>query len=392
MGQITVRTRAAGEDIKAKLQEHAYVYRRIQGGDTLTVNECVSVPSLHEIMKRNAELFPKKRVEIDYSELRAHDLVLQEALFTRLMQEVAAAKTAEGISLAYANVVRTIQRFGSTPAAFVKSIQADGQQTSVMRFLFGRAATTHAREQLNQIFTRSALFADDVAILRNERAPANDRLNALLRPIHPKLALSLLTILEEALAAEGEGRELEDCVADIIPTNLHLNEPDDPLQVPVDPKYIPVRVAVTQGIQNIGMALDHKSLAKAYSGILDALRQHRMTVERYLEIQPFPQARESTLASLQKGALAYVFVGLTDLMLKKEYHPGAENMKIAVDPAVRSIDQLNALFCNTGLPGNKLLTVLEEAGFDLEEDGLIDRLLAVGKKPEVAAFPAQQLG
>ena len=119
--------------------------------------------------------------------------------------------------------------------------------------------------------------------------------------------------------------------------------------------------------------------AAAYREVLDVMEEHRGTYKKFVAMQFSPLCEPALKAQFQAGALAYVNNQLLDNFVKAKGMPSEEDRVVIEDTHAAPLDRLNALFRKTGHVGIRLLGVLEDVGFELDEPELVDKLLEAGR-------------
>jgi hypothetical protein len=243
------------------------------------------------------------------------------------------------------------------------------------------------RQGLTVIFETASLSHEDAALLRNAHAPANDRLNAMLRPLENRQAKQMLDVLEAAMMTTDKDIDLADYVDDIMPENVFNNEPESVGKINLSERDLHARRMVEKALSRVTRADNPVERADCFEDLRAALNMHRLSVEKYVAMYEQEPVRAKIREVIKDGALAYVNVKFRDTVTVL---PSPEDEALVRDPNARPIDQLNALFRNSSKHALDLLGALELAGFDFEEEGLTQRILTAGNDSNVGE-PAPKL-
>ncbi len=363
-------------DLRAQLRKIDESYERLERGEKLSLQDLLSVPSLLEIRVKLAKISPQARPQLNAEEIARRDHFIQQHVLEELLHDIETDPQPVQRVITYAYLLEALEKYDATPSSFLQDAHLAEEDYKQLAQLFQRSAIAYVNHGLRVVFETAALSADDADTLRSVNASANDRLNALLRPLSQVHAQILLNVLESALRTTEKDIDLSDYVDDITPDNIFDNAPEAALARPLTEREDKARKAIEKALGHVLRASDITESANRYEGLRAALNMHRMTVDSYVGLYDDEAMRNKIRETMREKALAYVNARFRQTISVK---PSEEDEAMVVSESARPADQLNALFRNVAdKEALRLLDALEEAGFDLDEEGLTRRILEAG--------------
>lgn len=384
MAAIITTKRAPLADVPAQIAEHEALYQRLITGKKPPANEFLNLPSLSELKDKLRIVPSSQRPAFDEAAYREREKTLRVYVIGELLKPVLQAQDDIEKTRAYTSVTMALKKFQMSPRDYVSLVQEESGREQQAE-IFSSGAKTYVRTNLRHLFSKVSLYPDDIVLLKTENASRSDRLNALFRPVEEKLALRLLGVLEEAFAAAADNIDLEDCVAELIPENV-FTPPVKKADVRLpDPAEMAQRRDINTALRNVLHSQTPEEKSDAYAAVLQTMNAHRLKREKCLGWYPEGDAQQAAQEAFSSGALAYVNTHLLNIFIRDNARPSKEDDAVIRSADAVPIDKLNALFRTAGKKAIMLLTVLEDAGFDLEEEGLVEKILAAGQPPASAA-------
>lgn len=370
-------------DLKAQLHQLDESYERLERGEKISVHDLLSVPSLLQIREKLVRISPRSRPQIDAAEVARRDHFIQQHLLEELLHELETSDGEIERMVIYTLMVDAMKKYDVTPSQFLREEHLTDEDYEAQAQLFKQGAITFVRQGLTVIFEAASLSREDTETVQNDRAPANERLNAMLRPLEDKQAKHLLDVLEQAMLTTEADIDLSDYVDAIMPENIFFNAPEMSTAIKLSDRELHARKAIEKVLARVTRATNPVDRADYFDDVRGALRVHGLTVEKYVAMYEHEPVRAKIREVIKDGALAYVNIKFRDTVTVL---PSPEDEALVRDPHARPIDQLNALFRNSSKGALDLLDALEEAGFDFEEEGLTQRILLAGiQSPETPA-------
>ncbi len=362
---------------------HEY-FEMIERGEDVSLASLLELKNLREIKTEVAKLPPRLRPDLSAEEIEWRDRFIHQHVIKELLYDLEKGGGSLERTAVYTRIINSLQKYEQTPTGYLLGCYLDDKDYQEQAQIFRDGAITYTNEWLRTYFETASLSEEDAALLRNESAPANDRLNALLRPMTGEQAKPLLDILEQALKTTEADPDLADYIDELIPENVYFNTSDAPAVKTLSALDERARKAIEKAVTRVARASSLEGRTRNYVDLRAELNMHRKDVDWFIGTLKYDAARDRARQIIQEAALVYVGLNFRNTIKVK---PSPEDQLIVDDPNARPGDQLNALFRNVADKATlDLLGALEDAGFDYEEADLTQRILAVGKPVSVAGL------
>lgn len=379
--QVKMTTGTMAE-VRLQIQRIEESYVRLERGEQLPPHELRAIPSLAQIRH---SLSRQSRYLADAEDLIRRDQFIRQHVISEMLEKVEAATGPEQRAFEYALLLSALEKYELTPKTFLRDLYLTDEDYQGLGRVFKEAAISYVRQGLQLTYETAALSQEDRGILSDDRAPESVKLNALFRPVADGHARAMLDALESALVINEPDAEITDYVDEITPDNVFFNAPEKAEEKPLSARDEAARAAVGKALSRVARATSPVEMADCYAGFRGSLSIHGLTLDRFVSLYRFKEVQDRIRDVVREAVLVFVNVRFRKAI--KEM-PSPEDQQLVNDSNARPIDRLNALFRNTGTEAVSLLSALEEAGFDFEEEGLTQRILAAGTVETPAAKSA----
>ncbi len=392
--------------ITAKIEKVKSTFAKLAGGGSMSTDALLDVPAMREIehdLMTTKFRIPKSKAQLRarlHEEIGTQDEFIQMYTVTHILEQMTSSRTDNNKAAFYTLLQAAFDKYGITPELAIKKFPLNPAENKKMAQVMLDGAIIFVREHLTGVFKKAALYPEGAAKLRSgQRLSSEDKINVVMGPVDSDESFRLLTTLEQAVRAVDPAADYMDYIDEVMPKNIFANPPKPEFKK-VSGKDDAVQCLLTSCLEEVSTSVDVQERAAAYECFLEIMSGRGGSIKAYLATRGEAD-RARCLELIQSGALAYAHEQFK--ALAEPFAP--EDEAVINDVDAEPSAQIDAMFRNwtskeAELKSIRLLSVLEDAGFEMDETGLAARILhdemaetpEVSPRSSVAFFRTSRLG